>query len=130
MQSDVELVRGIIEALNRGDVDGMLTRMHRDFEWRPLESSPVARVYHGHEHVRRYVEDWLSTFDGVRLDLENPEDIAGCVVADIHGHGRGRASGLEIETRFCQVWTLRSGTAVRMDEYATREQALIALESR
>jgi ketosteroid isomerase-like protein len=77
----------------------------------------------------RYIEDWLSTFDGVRLDLEDPAEIAGRVVADVHGHGRGRASGLETETRFCQVWTLRSGTAVRMDEYATREQALTALES-
>ena len=51
MQSDVELVRGIIEALNRGDVDGMLARMHPDFEWRPLEASPVARVYRA---VRKY----------------------------------------------------------------------------
>ena len=130
MELDVELVRDILDALNRGDVDGMLGRMDPEFEWRPLESSPVARVYHGHENVRRYVEDWLSTFDGVRLDLENPAELAGCVVADVHAHGRGRASGLEIETRFCQVCTIRSGTAVRMDEYATREQALTALESR
>jgi ketosteroid isomerase-like protein len=130
MQSDVELVRDIVDALNRGDVDAMLTRMHPDFEWRPLESSPVARVYRGHEHVRGYIEDWLGTFDLLRLDLEDPADVAGCVVAPVHAHGRGRASGLALDTRFCQVWTLRSGTAVRMDEYATREQALTALESR
>jgi ketosteroid isomerase-like protein len=44
MQADVELVRDILEALNRGDVKGMLARMHPDFEWRPLEASPVGRV--------------------------------------------------------------------------------------
>jgi ketosteroid isomerase-like protein len=130
MQSDVELVRGIIEALNRGDVDGMLTHMHADFEWRPLESSPVARVYRGHEHVRGYVEDWLGTFDGLRIDLEDPEDVAGRVVAPVHAHGRGRASGLALDTRFCQLWTVRSGVAVRMDEYVTRDEALDALRSR
>ena len=129
MESDVELVRGIIEALNRGDLDGMLRRMHADFEWRPLESSPVASVYRGHEHVRGYVEDWLGTFDRLRIDLEDPEDVGGCVVAPVHAHGRGRASGLALDTRFCQLWTVRSGMAVRMDEYATREQALTALES-
>jgi ketosteroid isomerase-like protein len=130
MQSDVELVRGIIEALNRGDVDGMLARMHPDFEWRPLEASPVARVYRGREEVRRYVEDWLSTFETLWLELEDPTGVADRVVAVVHGHGRGRASGVELETRFCQVWTLRRGKAVAMEEYATREQGLAMLPSR
>lgn len=130
MQSGVEVVREIIAALNRGDLDGMLARMHPDFEWRPLESSPIARVYRGHEEVRSYVDDWLTTFEGVRIDLEDPAEVAGRVVAGVHAHGRGRASGLQIETRFCQVWTVRSGMAVRMDEYLAREQALHALQSR
>jgi ketosteroid isomerase-like protein len=129
MQAAVELVRRIIEALNRGDVDGMLARMHPDFEWRPLEASPVARVYRGREQVRRYVEDWLTTFDAVRLDLEHPTELADRVVAMVRGRGRGRASGVELDTRFCQVWTVRCGMAVGMEEYATREEALAGLRS-
>jgi ketosteroid isomerase-like protein len=130
MQTGVQLVRRIIDALNRGDVDGMLACMHPDFEWRPLEASPVARVYRGHQQVRRYVEDWLSTFDSLRLDLETPTEVGDRVMAVVRGHGRGRASGVELDARFCQVWTLRRGTAVRMNEYATREQGLAALRSR
>jgi ketosteroid isomerase-like protein len=130
MQAGVQLVRGIIDALNRGDVDGMLARMHPDFEWTPLETSPVARVYRGHEDVRRYVEDWLSTFEGLRLDLEAPTEVAGRVVAVVHGRGRGRASRVELHNCFCQLWTVRGGTAVGMEEYATREQALGVLRSR
>jgi ketosteroid isomerase-like protein len=129
MQADVELVRDIIEALNMGDVDGMLARMHPDFEWRPLESSPVARVYRGHNQVRGYVEDWLSTLDGVRLDVQETAEVAGAVVAVVHGHGRGRASGLELKSRFCQVWTVDSGVARAMTEYPTREQGLDALRA-
>jgi ketosteroid isomerase-like protein len=129
MQAGVELVRGIIEALNRGDIDGMLGCMHPDFEWRPLEASPVARVYRGREEVRRYVEDWLSTFESVRLDLEDTTLVADRVVAVVRGQGRGRVSGLELASSFCQVWTLRLGTAVAMEEYGTREQALAALRS-
>ena len=68
MQASIELVRAIIAALNRGDVDGMLARMDPDFEWTPLEASPVARVYRGHEQVRRYVEDWITTFEGLRIE--------------------------------------------------------------
>jgi ketosteroid isomerase-like protein len=127
MQADAELVGDIIDALNRGDVDGMLAYMHPDFEWTPLEASPVARVCRGHEQVRRYVEDWLSTFDSLRLDLEDPTEVGDRVIAPVNGYGRGRASGLALETRFWQVWTVRDGTAIAMHEYASREHALEAL---
>ena len=98
MQSGLQLVHEIIAALNRGDVDGMLERMHPDFEWWALESSPAAGgAYRGHEQVRRYVEDWLTTFDNLRLDLEEPTEVADRVIAVVHGHGRGRASGLQLD---------------------------------
>lgn len=129
MQAGVQVVRGIIDALNRGDVDGMLARMDPDFEWRPLEASPVARVYRGHDEVRRYVDDWLTTFEGVRLDLVEPTEMADRVVAMVHGHARGRASGLELDSHFCQVWTVRRGTAFALEEHATRDQALAVLRS-
>jgi ketosteroid isomerase-like protein len=124
---NVELVREIIDALNRGDVDAMLARMDPDFEWRPLEDSPVSPTYRGHEHVRRYVEDWLSTLDNLRLELGEPSAVGDHVVVVVEGHGRGHASGVELYSRFCQVWTLRRGRAVRMEEYATRDQGLAAL---
>jgi ketosteroid isomerase-like protein len=124
METSSELVSQIVEALNRGDIDGMLARMHPDFEWTPLEASPVAQVYRGHEQVRRYVEDWLRTFDSLRLELEDLTEAGDRVVAMVDGRGRGRGSGLEIETRFCQVWTIRDGAAVAMEEHATLEEAL------
>jgi uncharacterized protein len=126
-QGNVEVVREIIDALNRGNVDGVLARMDPEFEWRPLEDSPVAGTYRGHEQVRRYVEDWLSTFDMLRLDLDDPSEVGDHVVVVVRGHGRGRASGLALNSRFCQVWTLSGGTAVRMQEHATREEALATL---
>jgi ketosteroid isomerase-like protein len=129
MEPGVELVRRIIAALSRGDLDGMLALMDPAFEWTPLEASPVARVYRGHEQVRHYVEDWLSTFESVRLELEDPERVGERVVAVVNGSARGRGSGLEIENRFCQVWTVRDGVAVAMEEHPTREHALAALGS-
>jgi ketosteroid isomerase-like protein len=87
----------------------------------------VARVYRGREQVRRYVEDWLAAFDILRLELEEPSELGDHVVVVVRGHGRGRASGVELVNSFCQVWTLRCGVAVRMREYTTREQGLAAL---
>jgi ketosteroid isomerase-like protein len=129
MPAGVDLVRRIIDALNRGDVDGMLALMHPDFEWTPLEASPVARVYRGQDEVRRYVEDWLGTFESLRLDLEESTEVGNFVVAVVRGHGRGRASGVQLNSRFCQLWKVQPGTAVGMEEYASSEQALAALRS-
>ena len=127
MQPGVDLVREIAEALNDHDVDGMLARMDPDFEWSPLADGPVGRAARGHEQVRRYVEDWLGTFESLRLELEDPAEVGDHVVVVVRGHGRGRASGVQLESRFCQVWTLRDGKAVRMEEHATREHGLASL---
>ena len=127
MQSRVEPVGAIVDALNRGDVDGMLARMHPDFEWRPLEASPVARVYRGHEQVRHYVEDWLATIEGLRVELVDPVETGDRVVAPVRAFGRGRASGVPLDTSFCQVWTVRDGTAVAMEEHPSREHGEAAV---
>jgi ketosteroid isomerase-like protein len=41
---------------------------------------------------------------------------------------RGKASGLEIQERFYQLFTLRDGKVVRFEEYSEAADALKALE--
>ena len=55
--------------------------------------------------------------------------MAGRVIAPVNAHGRGRGSGLALDTRFCQVWTVRDGSALAMQEYASRDDALDAIGS-
>jgi ketosteroid isomerase-like protein len=123
-----QLVREILDALNREDVAGVLARVHPDFEWRTLESSPVGGTYRGHEQVQHYVEDWLATFEDVRIDVDEMTTAGDEVLVVVRGHGRGRGSGIEVNNRYCQVWTVREGAAVRMREYDSREQAVADLE--
>ena len=40
--------------------------------------------------------------------------------------GRGRASGIEIDTRLYEVFMLRDGKVLRIDEYEERAEALEA----
>ena len=124
--SGEEHVRDAIDAINRGDVDGLLERIDADFEWTVLDASPLAGTYRGHEEVRRYVQEWIDTFDGVRLEIEELVKLDEHVLAVIRGSGWGKASGVEVSNRFCQLWALSGDAPTRMREYATREGALAA----
>jgi ketosteroid isomerase-like protein len=123
-------VREVIGAFNRGDVDGFLARTHPDFEWQVLEASPLAGTYRGREEVRRYVEEWLDTFDGVRLGIERLVELEDQVLVVVRGSGRGKASGIEVSNHFCQLWTISEGVPARMHEYATSEEAFAATSRR
>jgi ketosteroid isomerase-like protein len=125
--SNIAVVRDIVDALNRADIDGALAHMDPDFEWTPLEGSPAAGVCRGHAQVRRYVQDWLDTLDTLRLDLKDPVEAGDTVVVEVDGGGRGGTSGIQLSDRFWQVWTLAGGSALKMHEYRTREEAHRAL---
>jgi ketosteroid isomerase-like protein len=124
--SNIALVEQIVGALNRADVEGMIALLDPDFEWIPLEDSPAPGPCRGHAQVRRYVQDWLDTLETLRLELDDPVEMGDTVVVGVDGQARGRTSGLELSNRFCQVWTLSGGSAVRMREYRTRAEALRA----
>ena len=56
--------------------------------------------------------------------IDNDDLILAIVVA--HHSGRGRKSGVEVDTRFYEVYTLREGKVSRVDEYTERAEALQA----
>jgi ketosteroid isomerase-like protein len=126
--SSEDLVRGVIDAINRGDVDTFLAQTHADFEWKALDASPLAGTHRGQADVRAYLEEWFSTFDEVHLDIEELVEVNDHVLAVVRGHGWGKASGVEVTNRFCQLWTISDGVPTRMREYPTREEALAAAE--
>jgi ketosteroid isomerase-like protein len=49
------------------------------------------------------------------------------VVAAVRLRGRGRGSGIEVDARFYEVYTLRQGKIVRMDQFTQRSEALEAV---
>jgi len=89
-------------------------------------ATPIAGTYRGREEVRAYVEEWLNTFGDVRLNVEELVEVNDHVLVVVRGSGWGKASGVEVENRFCQLWTVSEGVPTRMREYPTRDEALAA----
>jgi uncharacterized protein len=128
-QENVEIVRDSLSALAEGGVDALAEFWHPDISWRAIEGAPddVGEMQ-GTEATRRYVQDWLDTFDDISVVPEELLDIGDDHVIAVQTiSGRAKLSGVETELRYAVLCTLRDGKIVRCHEYATRAEALKAV---
>ena len=126
-QENVEIVVRALE-VSRTDPASFLTSCDPEIEWDESRMMPEPRVYHGHEGVRQFWRRWTGTWDEYGFAIEEAID-AGHeeVVVRARVWGRGRGSGVPVELRFGQVFTVRNGRIVRFRAFPDFEQALEAV---
>jgi ketosteroid isomerase-like protein len=66
---------------------------------------------------------WKAEWDDYEVMPEEFVDMGDSVVVTVRLRGRGRGSGVEIDARFYDVYTLRDGKIVRMDQFTERSEA-------
>jgi ketosteroid isomerase-like protein len=123
-QENVEIVRRAFafEVHGRGDPAGALADFDPDLVLNPVEEAPS----HGPDAVRDYYERWESSWEELKVTTEEFIDAGDRVVVTALFRGRGRGSGIMVETRFYELYTLRDGKIVRLDEFTERAEALEA----
>ena len=124
----MEIVRRAYEAFSRAGLDGLLEHFHPDAEYDITRAiGPFAGMYYGHAAIRSFLADYFATWEYVRMEPEDIVDVGGDhVVVLLRMHMRGKGSGVDVEARTNNVWTLRDGKAVRMAVYNNRAEALEA----
>ena len=130
-QENVEIVRGIIDAHERGDFDAVFAKYDPEIEWHlsPVfaRASDFDPVYYGHEGVRAFWRQWFSAWQRADFEYEEFIDAGDSVVTILTQRVRGRTSGIELEwNSYGQVWTVRNGQIVHVKFFQTREEALEA----
>jgi ketosteroid isomerase-like protein len=118
-QENVEIVRRFLIVV---DVDEALTYADPGIVWNPIEELPTE----GHGAVRASLARWKGEWDDYKVIPEEYVDWGDRVGVTVRLQGRGRGSGVEIDARFYDVYTLRDGKIVRMDQFTERSQALQA----
>jgi ketosteroid isomerase-like protein len=132
-QQNVDLVRRSFESLNSvirtGELRPFLDEfLDPDIDWRAVEGAiDDVSGMRGIAAVRRYIEDWLDTFDDMTM---TPEEI---VEVDDHRvlvhqrlSGRARQSGIETQLAIAVLYAIRDGRFVKVREYSTMAAALEA----
>ena len=80
----------------------------------------------GFDAMRADYERWASAFEEFRVTFEEIIDAGDQVVVVAHHQGRGRASRVNVDTRFYEVYSLHEGKVSRVDEFNERAEALEA----
>jgi len=122
-QENVEIVRELWEAYSRGDIDRVIALSDPYVVLVTLEEGPL----YGPDAVRANYARWMEAW---REEPETTvEEVIGAgdhvfVIACFRGRGRG--SGVRVAERLFEVYTLRNGMVLRVDEFSNRDQALEA----
>jgi ketosteroid isomerase-like protein len=117
-QDNVDKIRNWIEAYNRRDFDAALENFDPDVDW-VLPAQQAADSARGTAAVRRFFEGLDESFEDFRLEPQEFVDAGDRVATRLRYYGRGKGSGVEIETEmYHEVATFRDGVIVRM-EYVT-----------
>lgn len=123
---DVDILRAIYERWGRGDF------------WTPEVFDPDVEVvwsadipgvgtYHGLAGLTEGMLDFLEAWESVGWTADELIDVGDRVVVLATARGRGKGSGVEAETKFAHVWTMRAGKATKIAAYTDRAEALKAV---
>jgi ketosteroid isomerase-like protein len=128
MQTDVETLRRAYDALSQGNVDDVLQALDPEVECQLPEGGITTGTIRGHQAVREFLEGYIEAFESFRLEPEQFIDADDRVVVFLRVIGRGRGSGLEVDTRPAHVWTMQRGKGVRVQVFPDRTKGA-ALEA-
>ena len=127
-EENVERIRRVEAAFNRGDLDALVDELSPDAEWEVSENNPAARTLHGRDEIRAYLEDWRDTVRGLYYRGTRYIDAQDAVVQIGTMTGRAGEDGPELTIPLAFVTRFRDGVPVRTEEYLDVEQALAAAE--
>lgn len=128
-QENVEAVRQLIDAWNRGDVEGWLKSVHPDGEWssailRQVEGSDAATV-RGHEELRRFWDEWHELW-ALTIEPSEVRDLGETVLLLGRMSTRGNESGIDLNREIGYVCEFEDGLIRRTRAYFGAEATLEA----
>jgi len=123
-QENVEVVRTMWEAFLRRDFDKALSRFHPDVEWDGT-NLPDGKISHGHEAILDHTARWAGQWESWTVELGEFLDAGDDVVVFIRERGRSK-SGIDMDERHAEIYTVKAGTIVRRRSFSDTNEALEA----
>src|SRR3954454_18488444 len=121
---DLALIRTVMEAANRNEMDLVAELVHEDFLGIvPPTMSAEPDSYKGPEGVRRYFDLFRETVDDLEVAVHDFEPVGAWIVVLGAVSGAGRASGVPVNLDVAIATQVRDGKMYRMEAFPDLEQA-------
>jgi ketosteroid isomerase-like protein len=128
-QANVEIVKRMTDAFNLRDVDAFAELAASDFEWFPAMDRLVeGGTYRGRGGIEAYFEAVSGTWEEFRLLPDEFRDLGDRVLWLGRVEGRGRSSGVRVDTPLGTVVEFRDGKVLRLRGFLDHGEALRAAE--
>lgn len=125
--SNVEALRPVYEEWGRGNWAPRFDVYSDDMEWGWSDEFPgLAGVYRDPELPNRRLLEWLGEWEDWRCEAEEFLTNGEFVVVLARYTGRGKESGVSVDTEGAHVWQLRDGKVIRLEVFSSRSRALAA----
>jgi uncharacterized protein len=121
MDTDVARLRHAYSALGRGDESAALAMLAEDCEWQESAELPGVDAVRGKEAIAEFLRHFLESWERFDQTIEEVIVNGDRIGLLIHLTAVGRASGIELDTRYAHMWTMRDGLGVRVDAYREPE---------
>ena len=122
-QENVEIVRRMWDAFLAADFQTALSFYAPDVEWDGT-NLPDGQIGRGHEAILDHATRWVEAWDDWTVEVERVFE-AGSDQVILFMRERGRSdSGLTMDERHAELYTLRDGKIVRRQGFSDPNEAL------
>lgn len=128
-EGNVDVARRFYAAYNERDMAAWSQLIGDEFRFRSAFVGVEGRVYEGPDGFRSYFDDLAEAWETFWLEVEDILDAGDDrVLGLMQVHGRGRASGVEIDPRIAAIFHLRDGKVVALQTFMDRAEAFAAAD--
>ena len=112
-EENVEIVRFVFDAFERGQLDEMFELVTNDLTTHRVE--PDNAIYHGKEGFLQATADWIEGFEEWTVTPEEFIDGKDSVLVRVRQTARGEKSGVPVESNIWFVFEMRGRKIVRLE---------------
>jgi ketosteroid isomerase-like protein len=126
-QENVEIVLRGVGALNREDAEAFMALCDAGFEMRLVGAVGEPVRYVGADGVRQFFRDMSESWADWGFEVERSRDLGEQVLITGRQRGRGRVSGIEVDSPRACVLTVRNGAVTELRYFTEPAEALKAV---
>ena len=126
-RENVETAQRCVDAFDRRDLGELAETITADYEWVGAFLGTVeGGSYRGREGMARYFSEAEETWESLIVTGEEFRDLGDTVLVLGRIEGRGRSSGVEVDTPYTMLIEFHDGRVSRARAYLDHAEALRA----